>query len=163
DSIKGYHDIVERACRGRTLVSAKGQLKHWQMPNFYSHVDIFIVASRHEGSPLPLLEARAAGCFPVCTDVGIVPELIDHMKNGFMVWEAAGEGFRHRFEWCEANIDRVIAGGKANAEFVAPERNWPVCAQYYAKAYKATLLRVRPPKFRNDDVSWDTSLKDLRR
>jgi glycosyltransferase involved in cell wall biosynthesis len=163
DSIKGYHDIVEPACTGRTLLSAKGQWSYWQMPHFYNDVDIFIVASRHEGGPLPLLEAMAAGCFPVCTDVGIVPELIEHMKNGFIVRDATVDAFREAFEWCEANIARVMAGGRANAEFVALERNWPVCAQYYARAYKATLLRVQPPKFRNDDVSWDTSLEDLKR
>ena len=42
------------------------------MHEFFRKIDVYTVASRHEGEPLTLIEAMGAGCFPVCSDVGIV-------------------------------------------------------------------------------------------
>jgi glycosyltransferase involved in cell wall biosynthesis/predicted deacetylase len=162
DPLKRFSEIVEPACKGRSLCVAKGEYGHKGMPLFYNGIDVFLVASQHEGEPLTLIEAMACGCFPVCTDVGIVPELVEHQVNGYVVRDATVAGFREAFLWCEQHADMVRAAGRANAEMIARERNWPVCAQFFARAYKETLLRVKP-KFRNDDVSWDTSLPNLKR
>src|SRR5579871_6344428 len=163
DAVKGFRDFVEPACANRfVLVAAKGELSHRQMPKFYRNVDVFVVSSRHEGEPLPLLEAMASACFPVCVDVGIVPELIRHKENGYIVPERSIAAFREAFEWCDRHRDDVRAAGLANASLIARERNWKVCAQGFARVYRDTLARANRPVFRNDDVSWDTDLERFR-
>lgn len=51
-----------------------------------SGADIFLLPSRYgEGLPLAMLEAMAAGCVPVASDVASVRVVIENGKNGFMV------------------------------------------------------------------------------
>lgn len=63
----------------------KNCIPHEDMPSWYDDIDIFICTSLYEGGPLPVLEAASAGKTIISTTVGIVPELIDHGTNGFIV------------------------------------------------------------------------------
>jgi glycosyltransferase involved in cell wall biosynthesis len=140
---KGFRDIIEPACGDRfVLLSTTGKVNYRDMPEFYRQIDVIIVSSRHEGEPLTLLEAMASGCFPVCVDVGIVPELIRHGWNGYIVPERTADAFRKAFEWCEIHRDKVHAAGLANAKLVARERNWEMCARNFGRVYKETIARA---------------------
>ncbi len=159
DPLKGYHDIIEPACRGRfRLLVAPGKVSHSRMNSFYNRLDVFLVSSRHEGEPLTLIEAMAAGCYPVCTDVGIVPELIKHRENGYVVTERTPRAFAEALQWCEENLDEVRAAGEKNGRLIYKERNWGKCALTFQKVFMESYEEVSLPRFRNDDVSWDTSL-----
>jgi glycosyltransferase involved in cell wall biosynthesis len=46
---------------------------------------IFVLATHHEGLPLALIEAMAAGCLVIASKVDGVSELIDHGQNGFLI------------------------------------------------------------------------------
>jgi len=164
DPVKGFQEIILPACGDRfRLVSATGSVPYSEMPDFYRKVDVFLVSSRNEGEPLTLLEAMASGCFPVCVDVGIVPELVKHRENGYIVRDRSSSGFREALEWCEQNKDFVRKAGAANARELAKERSWAICSDYFRRVYRQTLARAERPRFRNDDVSWDTSLENLKR
>jgi glycosyltransferase involved in cell wall biosynthesis len=139
---KGFREIVQPACGDRfPLRAATGDLSHRQMEKFYRDVDVIVVASKHEGEPLTLIEAMASGCFAVCADVGIVPELIEHGRNGYIVPERSVEGFEEAFNWCERHREAVRVAGFANAELIARDRSWAVCAQSFARVYRNTLAR----------------------
>ena len=161
DEVKGFSDIVKPACcdAGRfPLLSATGSWPHAEMEKFYRQIDVFIVASRHEGDPLTLIEAMACGCFPVAVDVGIVPELIEHGRNGYIVPDRSVRAFREAFEWCENHRDEVHAAGRANAELISRERDWRVCAQAFARVYRDTLAYAAaapapPPSKMSDGLS----------
>jgi glycosyltransferase involved in cell wall biosynthesis len=73
--LKGL-SVVE-SLRGSSEVTLKiaSDLPPEQMPQWYRSVDIYVCASRSEGTPLPVLEAMATGNIVVSTAVGIVPEL----------------------------------------------------------------------------------------
>jgi len=164
DQVKGYIDILEPACQDRSrLLTAGGTLSQRKMDLFYNKLDVLAVCSLHEGSPMPLVEAMACGCFPVCTDVGVVSELIEHGVNGIIVSERTPEAFAESFAWCEANIDRVREAGRENARLMLRERTWDVCAPFFGEVLAEVYEEVSRPRFRNDDVSFDTSLKDFRR
>ena len=47
-------------------------------------MDLYIVASRVEGGPLALLETMATGVPLVSTNVGMVPDVIEHGKEGYI-------------------------------------------------------------------------------
>ena len=118
---------------------APGQISHSEMNAFYNQLDVFAVASRHEGEPLTLVEAMAAGCFPVCYDAGIVPELITHGENGLILKERSPEAFRKAFDWCQAHSEIVRAAGRTNAIKTAKLRNWSTTVDYFRNAFNDTI------------------------
>lgn len=156
DPVKRFTDLIKPACKGQfELRIAPGNLSHRQMNNFYNEVDVIAVSSKHEGEPLTLLEAMAAGCFPVCVDVGIVSEMVQNGKNGIVV-EPSTESFVEAFKWCKTNLDEVRRRGEENSEFVCRHRSWGLTATSFKQAYLASLDLATRPRFRNDDVSADT-------
>lgn len=58
------------------------------MPSLYRQASICVLTSDHEGTPNVLLEAMATGLPVVATNVGGVPEIVQHGQTGFL---AAGE------------------------------------------------------------------------
>jgi glycosyltransferase involved in cell wall biosynthesis len=56
-----------------------------EMLDFYRSLDVYVCASRSEGTPNPCLEAAACGLPVITTRVGNMPELIQEGKNGFFV------------------------------------------------------------------------------
>lgn len=56
-----------------------------EMVEWYNSGTVYICTSSSEGTPNPALEAASCGCTLVTTDVGNMPELIDHGYNGLMM------------------------------------------------------------------------------
>ncbi len=88
---RGFHDLIAPAVRSvgaaRLVVAARE--KRWRSPvemlEFYRSIDIYLCASRSEGTPNPCLEAAACGVPLVTTRVGNMPELVRHGVNGLFV------------------------------------------------------------------------------
>jgi glycosyltransferase involved in cell wall biosynthesis len=60
------------------------QITGWrrEMPGVYEDLDLLVVCSRNEGTPVVLIEAIASGCPVVATAEGGVPELLEHGRWG---------------------------------------------------------------------------------
>lgn len=56
-----------------------------EMLEFYRSLDVYVCASRSEGTPNPCLEAAACGLPVITTRVGNMPELIREGENGFFI------------------------------------------------------------------------------
>jgi len=56
-----------------------------ELPFYFAGLDYYLCLSRIEGGPYPVLECMAAGVKVISTPVGIVPEIISHEVNGFVV------------------------------------------------------------------------------
>lgn len=56
-----------------------------EIPGLLRSMDIFVMPSLREGMPMALLEAMAAGCTPVASAVGAIPEVLDHGRAGLLV------------------------------------------------------------------------------
>lgn len=164
DPVKGYHDILRPLAdkHGYDLRVATN-IKHDEINDFYNSIDVLLVASRNEGEPLTLSEGMAAGCFPVCTNVGITTELIKNYDNGIIVEERTEEAFLNALKWCEQNLETVRKKGQENAEKIKNERGWDVFIKNFRDCFNETLDRKSKPIFRNDDVSVDTDLNSFRR
>ncbi len=149
DPVKGVHDILQPACEGLAeLRMAPGGVSHDQMNAFYNQLDVFLVASRHEGEPLTLVEAMAAGCFPVCSNVGIVPELIQQEVSGLIVEPRTPEAFRVALKWCVDRVDQVRLAGEANSERICKERNWRSMATVFKRVFENTLAHANASRVR---------------
>jgi glycosyltransferase involved in cell wall biosynthesis len=88
---RGVHDFIVPAVgsvKAAQLILAAREEK-WrgreEMLEFYRSIDIYLCASRNEGTPNPCLEAAACGVPVVTTRVGNMPELIRHGINGLFV------------------------------------------------------------------------------
>lgn len=53
-------------------------------PKYYAQMDVFVMPSRLEGGPIPLLEAMMCNVVPVSSRTGFAPDLIDDGQNGFL-------------------------------------------------------------------------------
>jgi glycosyltransferase involved in cell wall biosynthesis len=69
----------------QSCVGFHGQVPYHEVPGRLSSADIFLMPSRFEGFPLSLVEAMAAGCVPVATDLqGITDIIIEDGMSGFL-------------------------------------------------------------------------------
>ncbi len=120
--------------------STGGERPYEQMGAFYQSIDVITCASDAEGDPRTLIEGMACGCFPVTTNVGIVPELVRDGIDGLIV-EQSEEAFRKAFAWCRDNLDYVREAGRRNAERMLATRTWAQCAPRWAYAFDAVIAR----------------------
>lgn len=161
DPVKRFA-LIESACRGFDLRVAGGGLSHEEMNAFYNGIDVFVLASLHEGDPLPLLEAMAAGCYPICTDVGIVRDVVSDETEG-RIFDGTIADLRRHLAWCAENLDAVRMRGRANADRIAASRSWSAVGDAWAVAWNGALDAAKVPLLRNDDVGFDTDLPRFER
>lgn len=64
------------------------------MPAIYGDLDMVVLTSVNEGTPLSIIEAMASGKAIAATGVGGVPDLIEDQKTGLLVGSGDTEGFR---------------------------------------------------------------------
>jgi len=139
DPCKGIKDIIQPAVGSDfTIKIAGGELGPQEMRDFYNSVDVICVASTTEGNPFPLIEAMACGCFPVCVDVGIVPELMRHRDNGLIINRSI-PSFRAAFQWCKTNLTFIREAGRRNAVEMRDTRTWDYVAPYWRNALRKAL------------------------
>ena len=58
---------------------------YFDIVDFFNVLDLYIISSRVEGGPNAILETWATGVPLVSTEVGMIPDLVNNNKNGFMV------------------------------------------------------------------------------
>jgi len=80
----GIHDIVE----------FKGWVK--DLKAIYEGLDIVVLTSLNEGTPVSLIEAMASARPVVATKVGGVPDIVQEMKSGYLVESGDEEGFSQK-------------------------------------------------------------------
>ena len=138
--IKGYELLLKPLVqRMNNKVSFKildndatNAIPYHEMPEWYRHIDVLICTSLYEGCPLPVLEAAACAKPIVSTRVGIVPDLIKHGSNGFIVDpvrskadipRALDEFEKHILKLKESEYQRNIMG-LINRERVVDMFSW---------------------------------------
>lgn len=100
---RGFYEYIQPICNEIPEIELKVQAKEDQfitddnmMRQFYNSLDVYVCASRVEGTPRPVIEAAACGVPIISTDVGIIPELVQDGINGLVVkrnYQAIKEGF----------------------------------------------------------------------
>jgi len=134
DRCKGLDDIlIPAAGEEFELHVAGGEFDRNEMREFYNSIDVICVASTAEGTPFPLLEGMACGCFAVAVDVGIVPEVVQSGINGLVVKRKVA-AFRKAFRWCAENLEQVRAMGQQNADAMLRTRTWDRVSIYWREA-----------------------------
>lgn len=85
---KGYIDILKKKVMENNLwddVVFIDKKYPNELIKYYQEADVFIYPSKYESFGQPILEAMASGLPVICTNVGIVKDIIKNGENGFIV------------------------------------------------------------------------------
>ena len=75
---------LQSAIEGQRHIEYKGSYSPEQLPEILSGVDIVVVPSLIENYPLVVRESLSAGVPVIASNVGGIPEIVSHMKNGML-------------------------------------------------------------------------------
>src|SRR5258706_2574056 len=88
---RGFNNLIIPAvesvqgCELITAVREDRWRSHEEMVEYYHSLDVYLCASRNDGTPNPCLEAASCGIPIVTTYVGNMPELIRPGVNGYFI------------------------------------------------------------------------------
>ena len=118
-----FFDRQRRGTRGGDRIHLLGFVPSPQM--LLSRSQIFALASHADTFPLAVAEAREAGCAIISTEVGGVPELLDHGKAGLLVPprdpQALAQALR-RLLRDQQELGRWRQAARANLEWLTCDR-----------------------------------------
>lgn len=125
------------------LVDFRGAVAPHSVPDLLSRVDIGVAPYPAGGdayfSPMKVLEYMAAGLAVVASEVGQVPELVEHGRAGVLVPGSDPAALAAAFALLEADPARRGALGGAAREAVTSTRTW---RHVVARSFAAAGLRV---------------------
>ena len=144
---RGFHDVIEPAVAAvpgvRLLTAVREQ--RWrsqdEMLDFYRDLDVYVCASRSEGTPNPCLEAAACGVPLVTTRVGNMPELIQDGDNG-LFFDGTTQGLANKLALLRdtPSLGSWMAGRMSET---IREWDWGVQAENYAHMFTSLLAADR--------------------
>lgn len=82
-----------------------------RMSELYNEADVYVIPSRQENLSNAVTEAMACGVPVVAFDVGGMPDMIEHRKNGYLAKAFDCEDLAEGIVFCAANRDKL--GGYA--------------------------------------------------
>ena len=89
---EGYDIELKLADRNISMISQE------DMPNFYNSINLYVCASKTEGTPLTVLESMAMGIPIISTDVGIVSEVLGQKGKKYILKERSKECFKEKIK-----------------------------------------------------------------
>lgn len=85
----------------------------------FAAADILVLPSYHEGMPMTVLEAMAAGLPVAASRVGGIPDLVDDRETGFLVDPGDAPGLADRLDFLITHPDeRLALGGRGRKKAV---------------------------------------------
>jgi glycosyltransferase involved in cell wall biosynthesis len=105
------------------FLGALGGDEKWRQ---FRSADIFVLPSYAEDMPLSILEAMAAGLPVIATEVGSIPEMVDHGVSGFLVKPQDAAGLAYAIQRLaddyQLRANMGAAGSKKSKELFSFDR-----------------------------------------
>lgn len=146
-NMMGYYQRMAHQLPGGDRVVFAGQVGE-DLPAYYSASDFAVLPSKNssEGFGLTLLEAMASGKAVIGTNVGGIPDVIEHGRNGLLVppgdAETLSDAIRVMFLNDELR-ERLGQSGRAYAE----AHDWKEIVRRTVSVYKAARKSARSRPF----------------
>jgi glycosyltransferase involved in cell wall biosynthesis len=87
------------------------------LPRFYAMIDVCVLASLNEGTPVAIIEAMSAGKAVIATNVGGIPDIVDDQRTGILVNARDVQGLADAMIQLARNVEqRVELGVSARSE-----------------------------------------------
>ncbi|MBR8704633.1 glycosyltransferase family 4 protein [Bacteroides pyogenes] len=84
-----------------------------ELADIYNAVDLFVTPSLEENLPNMIMEAMACGVPCVGFDTGGIPEMIDHLHNGYVAQYKSAEDFANGIHWVLTEKDYAELSAQA--------------------------------------------------
>ena len=98
-------------------VTRIGTVSEKQMPLLYNAVDTFLTPSLQDNLPNTIAEAMSCGTPCIGFDVGGIPEMIDHLKNGYVARYCDASDLAEGIRFVLSHDLRAVAHSKAAATY----------------------------------------------
>ena len=113
--------------------------------SIYRAADVVALTSANEGTPVSLIEALAAGCAVVTTDVGGVADVVDSGRAGILVPAGDLAAFAGALEELAHDPDRRRALGEAGAHHVGTRYSVERLVSDVDELYRSLLAARKRP------------------
>ena len=101
----------------------------------YRHGDIVLSTSLYETLPGTLIEGQASGCLPVTFGKGGQPDIVDHLKTGYIAEYKDPASVAEGIEWAiGANVPRQLLHSEVERKFAASK-----IAQQYIELFNRII------------------------
>jgi glycosyltransferase involved in cell wall biosynthesis len=142
---RGFHQFIVPAAASvdRVELLAAAREEKWRTPEemreFYRALDVYVCASRNEGTPNPCLEAAACGVPLLTTCVGNMPELVRHGINGFFIERDVHDIARHLRTLRDDNNLRIAMSRTIQHDIQAWD--WSLRSRAYGQMFEEMILK----------------------
>ena len=131
--------VVAAAAKSTPSIEWLGRRARLEVLELMREASFLLVPSTwYEGLPMIVAEAFAVGLPVVMSDIGGLPELVEHGRTGLVFRSGDAEDLSSRIEWALGDPARVRSmRGEARAEFAAKytaERNYELLMGIYGFA-----------------------------
>jgi glycosyltransferase involved in cell wall biosynthesis len=103
----------------------------------YAACDVFIAPSLEDNLPNTVMEAMACGTPCVAFNIGGIPEMVDHLKNGYLAAPRDPDDLARGISWVLEDKNRRISLGKEAREKVEKEYDLSRVAMQMASLYES--------------------------
>jgi glycosyltransferase involved in cell wall biosynthesis len=112
-----------------------------RIADIYNAVDAYVTPSLEDNLPNTIMEAMACGTPCVGFNVGGIPEMIDHLHNGYVAEYRNAEDFANGISWVLDTENNAELGNMARRK-AEDEYSENTIAQRYIEVYNKELRRV---------------------
>ena len=116
------------------------------LPSVYADLDVVVLSSDNEGTPVSIIEALAAGCAVVATDVGGVRDVVGGSAAGRIVPRRDPEALARAIEELLDDAALRVRLGSAGRTRVFPEYDIGTLVARLSSLYEEWLGRIRPTR-----------------
>lgn len=100
------------------------------LADYYNAADVFVTPSLQENLPNTIMEALSCGVPCVGFEIGGIPEMIDHMSNGYVAKYKSAEDLAHGIKWVMEEADYPSLCHNAREKVVSTYSEQVVARQY---------------------------------
>lgn len=109
-----------------------------QLVDVYNAIDIFVTPSLEENLPNTIMEAMACGVPCVGFNVGGIPEMIDHLHNGYVAEYKSAEDFANGIYWTLTEGEYETLSEEANRKVAVCYSEGAIAKRYIEVYNKIT-------------------------
>ena len=95
-----------------------GQISREALDCYYRHADLVVMTSQSEGIPVVLMEAMAHGKLVLAPAITGIPELVNHLRTGFLYESGSLDDFLQSVRWLMKNKAALSEVSRAAAAHV---------------------------------------------
>lgn len=109
-----------------------------EMPKFYNSLDLYVCASKTEGTPLTVLEAMAMGVPIISTNVGVVEEAFGENERKYIMKKRSKDDLKGCLKNIIENKQDFEMLSKENLERVK-DWDWKVISKQYKEFFESNM------------------------